>query len=347
MRRTLFLIASVLVSALFLYLALRGIPLNEIATSLQQANPAWIVVALVMGSLGLWTRGIRWRGLLQNRINPVEAFYMLCVAMLLNQLPMRAGEVARSALVTRSGVPFFTAATSIVVERLLDTLFVVIVLSLSLTQIPDAPPTITQAATLFGIAGIVALGSLLVFARRPQLARDLLAFVERLLPFIKKLPLHSLMEHILDGIKPLAHWRTAAHAIFWTIISWTFSLLTFYPTALALGVTDGAVIMTLLSVTMASFAIAIPVSVASIGPFEGAVIVSGQAVGIARALAGALGFLFHGITVLTYAIWGTVGLLALGVSLSDVLKSDKSNDKPDIEPIMAGESLSVNSGQIK
>ncbi len=341
MRRTLFLIASVLVSALFLFLALRGVPLDDILVSLQQANPAWVVVAFVMGTLGLWTRGIRWRGLLQNRVGNVEAFYMLCVGMLLNQLPMRAGEVARSALVTRSGVPFFTAATSIIVERLLDTLFVVIVLSLSLTQIPDVPPTITQAALLFGIAGIIAVGFLLVFARRPQLARDLLAFFERMLPFIKKLPLHSLMENILDGIKPLAHWRTAAHAIIWTIISWTFSLLTFYPTALALGVTDGVVMMTLLSVTMASFAIAIPVSVASIGPFEGAVIVSGQAVGMSRAVAGALGFLFHGITVLTYAIWGTVGLLALGVSLSDVLKSDQPDDQPDIAPTIAGESISV------
>ena len=100
MRRTVFLIASVLVSALFLYLALRGIPLDEIATSLQQANLAWIVVALVMGSLGLWTRGLRWRGLLQNRINRVEAFYMLSVAMLLRHsldLPAEAQVVEKAA----------------------------------------------------------------------------------------------------------------------------------------------------------------------------------------------------------------------------------------------------------
>jgi uncharacterized membrane protein YbhN (UPF0104 family) len=226
-----------------------------------------------------------------------------------------------------------------VVERLLDTLFVVITLSLTLTQIPDVPSTITQAATLFGIAGVVAVGFLLVFARRPQMARDLLAFFERVLPFIKKLPLHGLMENILDGIKPLAHWRTAAHAIIWTIIGWTFSLLTCYPLVRALGVTDEAVMMTLLSVSMASFAIAIPVSVASIGPFEGAVVVAGQALGIERVLAGAMGFLFHGLFVFTYAVWGTIGLIVLGVSLGDVMKSDKSADEPDTPPTVAGESI--------
>ncbi|MBZ0303515.1 MAG: flippase-like domain-containing protein, partial [Anaerolineae bacterium] len=133
MRRTLFLIASVVVSALFLWLALRDVPFEDVLVSLQQANVAWILIALLFGTIGLWTRGLRWRGLLNDRITPMGSFNMLCIAMLLNQLPLRAGEVARSALATRSGVPFFTAATSILVERLLDTLLVVILLAVSLT----------------------------------------------------------------------------------------------------------------------------------------------------------------------------------------------------------------------
>ncbi len=95
------------------------------------------------------SRAIRWRSLLNGRIRLADSFYILSIGMMLNQLPMRAGEVARSALATRAGIPFFTAATSIIVERLLDTLYVVIVLALALTQVPDAPPAITQAATLF------------------------------------------------------------------------------------------------------------------------------------------------------------------------------------------------------
>lgn len=336
MRRIVFFIASVVVSAVFLWLALRDVPVDEVLASLREANFFWILVALLCGTIGLWTRGLRWRGLLNNRIQPVASFYMLSIAMLLNQLPFRAGEVARSALAARSGVPFFTAATSILVERLLDTLLVVIVLGATLTQIPDAPPTITQAAGLFGVAGVVAVGVLLVFARRPQWARGLLAFFERILPFLKRLPLHNLLEHILDGIQPLANLRSAIQAIVLTIISWAFSFGTFYALALSMGIESGSIfVMTLLSVTMASFAIALPVSVAAIGPFEGAVRLSGQAVGVNAALSLSLGFLFHGVTILTYAIWGTIGLIVLGVSLGDVLKSNNQAAEPSHPEVQA------------
>lgn len=335
MRRSLFLIASVLVSALFLWLALRDVPLEDIATSIREADMLWIVVAIALGSIGLYTRGIRWNGLLNGRVGNADAFYILSIGMLLNQLPMRAGEVARSALATRSGVSFFTAATSIVVERLLDTLYVVIVLALALTQVPDAPPFITQSAMLFGMAGVVALVILLVFARRPQFARNTLAFFERLLPVLKRLPLHSLMESVLEGIQPLAQWRSAAHAILWTLISWTISLGTFYALTLSLGVDSSQVLMTLLSVTMASFAIALPVSVASIGPFEGAVRVSGQAVGLSTALGVSLGFIFHGVSILTYAIWGTVGLLRMGVSLSELMSRQPTEPQPEAPAMMS------------
>jgi len=322
-------IASILVSVLFLFLALNDVPITEIVSSLRQANLIWIFIALMMGTLALWTRAVRWRGLLQNRINLIESFYILSITMLLNQLPMRTGEVARTVLATRSGVPFFTGATSVLVERLLDTLSVVIVLSLTLTQVPDVSATITQTAILFGLVGIVALCLLFFFARYPQVARDLLGFFMNLIPIIQKLPLLSLMENILDGIKPLAHWHTATHAIVWTIISWGFSYLTGYFTVRALGIIDNTVVMTFLSITLASFAIAIPVSVASIGPFESAVLVAGQAINLGKAISGALGFLLHGIFVMTYIIWGTLGLIVLGVSLGDMLKSKNSEKESD------------------
>jgi uncharacterized protein (TIRG00374 family) len=325
MRRTVFLIASVIVSVVFLWLALRDVPVNEVLESLRGANLLWILVSLLCATIGLWTRGLRWRGLLNDRVQSVNSFYMLSIAMLLNQLPFRAGEVARSVLAARYGVPFFTAATSILVERLLDTLLVVIVLAATLTQIPNAPPTITQAATLFGIAGVIAVAVLLVFARKPDWARSLLTFFERILPFIKRLPLRSLLEHILDGIAPLANMRQALQAIVLTLVSWTFSAGTFYALAVAVGVGDGRELMTLLSVTMASFAIALPVSVAAIGPFEGAVRLSGDAVGLNSALSLSLGFLFHGVTILSYAIWGIVGLLVMGVSLGEVMNRKRED----------------------
>lgn len=335
MRRVIFLIASVVVSALFLWLTLRDIPLADVVESIRQANPLWIIVALGFIAAGLWTRAIRWRGLLDYKVETVQAFHMLNIAMLLNQLPFRAGEVARSLLVTRSGVPLFTAATSILVERLLDTLLVVIWLSIALTQIPDAPPAAAQAAALFGVAAVAAFIMMVIFARYPAIAHRVLAFIENLLPIIRRLNLGRLLDHILDGIKPLTQWRSALHAIAWTLISWTLSLGTFYCLLLSIGAQDSLFLMTVLSITLASFSIAIPISVAAIGPFEGAVRLAGDAVGMSPLLSTSLGFLFHGVTILGYAILGIIGLLALGVSLSDVLKGKDENAG---KPVATGES---------
>ena len=321
MRRTVFLIASVLVSALFLWLALRDVPLAEVLDSLQQANILWIIVSIATITIGMWTRAVRWRGLLGFRIPQLQGFYIIAITFLLNLLPLRAGEVARSVLATRSGVPFMTAATSIVVERLIDTLLVVVSLSLAFSRLPSVPEAATTAATLFGIGAVAAFVVLILLARRPQVAHRLLALAERILPFLKRLPLNRLLDNILEGLQPLTYWRSAVHAIGWTLISWSFSLATFYTLELALGIGDPEqrFMTAVLGVGLASFSIAIPVSIASIGPFEAAVIVSGQAVGLPDVTATSLGFLFHGATILGYAIWGGLGLIVMGVSLSEIV----------------------------
>lgn len=343
MRRTIFIAASVLVSGVFLWLAVRDVPMDEILASISQANLLWILLGMFFVAAGLWTRAIRWRALVNYKVDQVEAFHILNITMILNQLPLRAGEVARTLLATRSGVPILTGATSIVVERLLDTLLVVIWLSIALTQLPEAPESATSAAALFGVAGVVAFILLIVFARYPRIAHSILEFVERLLPFIKRLNLGRLLDHVLDGAKPLAHWRSAAHAIIWTIISWTMSALTFICLLLALNIQDNLLVMAIISLTLASFSIAIPVTVASIGPYQGAVRVAGDAVGLAPTLSLSAGFLIHGVNILAYAILGGIGMLAMGVSLSEVMQAaqsgsaDTAEDSADNAPAVAGE----------
>lgn len=326
MRRMIFLIASVLVSGLFLYLALRDVPLEQIVENIRQAEIGWMLLGALTVALGLWTRAIRWRGLVNNKVPVLQAFHMWNITMMLNQLPLRAGEVARSLLATRSGVPLMTAATSILVERLLDTLLVVIWLSIALTQSPTAQPDAVQVAALFGVASVVGFAVLIFFARVPAVPHRILALMERLLPFLKRLHLERLLDHVLDGIQPLTHWRTASHAILWTLISWGVSLVTFCCLLMAIGIRENVVLMATLSLTLASFSIAIPVSVASLGPYQGAVRWAGDiagltatSVGLARVLSA--GFLLHGVNIAVYAILGVAGMMAMGVSLGDVMKA--------------------------
>lgn len=327
MRRTLLVIASIIVSVVFMYFVLRDVPLDAVLESAQQANPLWLLISFGMITMTIVTRGIRWRGLLDNRISQRDAFFIMSVTFLLNQLPLRAGEVARSLLATGRGVPLLTAATSIVIERMLDTLLVVLSLLLALSQLSTVPPTVSQSAALFGVLGVIAFAILLVFARYPQLAHRLLNTIFKIIPPLRKLPLESLLDNVLDGLKPLTNPRRFAHAISWTLIAWAFSYGGMLTLLIALNIVDVDMLMTsILGVSLASFSVAIPVSVAAIGPFEAAIAITGEIVGMENIQAVTLGLIVHGVTVLTYVVWGVVGLLAMGVSLGDVLGQAKRED---------------------
>jgi uncharacterized membrane protein YbhN (UPF0104 family) len=163
--------------------------------------------------------------------------------------------------------------------------------------------------------------------------------MQRLIPPLKRLPLENLLNHVLNGLKPLTHWRSALHAIIWTLISWAISWSTVYCCVRALGIEATPVdlwLLAALALTLASLSIAIPLSLASLGPFQGAVILAGQAVGLAGtppldAMAAALGFLFHGVNVLGYIVWGGLALLVMGVSLSEIV-SGKAKDTDQTAP---------------
>ncbi len=338
MRRTIFLIASVVVSVFFLWVALRGVDFQQVMQSIQQAEIGWIIVSFIGITAGLWTRGVRWQGLLDFKPALVKTCHILNLGFLLNLLPLRVGEVARSILIMREGVPVVTAATSVVLERLIDTLLVVIMLVFSITNISNTPPEIIQPTTIFGAAVVFAFAVMVFFARFPAIGHRVLATVERVLPFLKRLGLDKLFDQLLDGLKPLTHLKSAIFAIAWTLISWAFSILTLYALIRALNITgsNGApldessrLLLTILGLSLAALGNAVPISVAGIGPFEATILLAGQTIGIPKESAISLGFLFHGVNIVGYAVWGIIGLLATGVSLGDVMNGGRKVEAPE------------------
>lgn len=332
MRRGLLFGASIVVSAVFLWLALRDVPLADVWAGIQRADVGWLIVSFfgVVGAQA--TRAVRWRGLVNDKIPLVRTFHILNIMMMLNQVPLRAGELARVLLATRSGVPLVTGATSIVVERLIDIVAVVVLLAFALSRLPNVDPLVVQTATLFGAGAVIGFVVLILFARYPAFAHRFLMGVEARLPFLKRVNLARRLEEMIDGLKPLTHAGSAAHALGWTVIAWGFSLATFYAVQRSLSL-DGydLWLAAALTVPLVAFSIAIPVTVASLGPFQGAVRIGLEAMGVAALNSTTLGFLFHGVTVISYAAWGVVGFLIMGVSLRDVMTSQQQQKEQQKE----------------
>lgn len=328
-RRLLFLIASIVVSVLSLILVLQNVPIEEVIVSIQQADGGYLIIAFIFVSLSMFTRGVRWWGLLGFRIPVVQSIHIMSVTFLGNQLPFRMGEVARSLLAIRGGVPVITSATSIIVERLVDMLVVVLLIAVSVTQLTDTPAEVTQTATFFGILAVIGFVTLLILARIPDTTHRILDTILNWIPILKHLPLKTMLDHVLEGLQPLTQFRTLLFTLAWTAIAWSCSLAVSYILHLALGIETNYVVSVSLGIALASLSLALPVSVAALGPFEAAIVLTGQLVGMDPINAVSLGFLLHGMSVLGYAVWGVIGLLALGVSPDTAFKAKNTPSKED------------------
>ena len=235
-RRQLFIIASLFVSAASLLLILRDVPMSEVLAAMRDADARYLLAAVFVASpLALFSRGVRWWGLLSRRLPLSQAAHMVNIMFLGNQLPLRLGEVARGLLAARAGLPLVTSATSIVVERLIDTLVVVLLIALSLSQLPDAPPEISESAAVVGIAAVAGFALLLGLAAAPSFAERSLERILTALPLLKRLRLESALAYLLDGLKPLTNPRALLDSLFWTALAWTFSMPAFFLAAPGAG----------------------------------------------------------------------------------------------------------------
>ena len=313
-RRLVFIIASVAVSAVSLYLILRVAPLSDVIENLRSADPLYLLLAFLAVVMSLLTRAIRWWILLNRRITMLESFHMICVMFLGNQLPLRLGEVARGVLATRRGVPLVISGTSIVVERLIDVLMLALVIAATVSMMPTAPAELTDKGLLFGALALFGFLTLLFFAHVPAAAYILLNKLLSALPPLRGLPLRRVLDHLLDGLQPLTDFRTLLSTAVWTALAWAAALAALYVLHLALGIEVNYALSLPLGLSLTTISIAMPVSIASLGPFEAAILATGRLVGMSDVEAISLGFLLHGVSLFSYAIWGTIGLLALGAS---------------------------------
>src|SRR5690606_13455308 len=141
-------------------------------------------------------------------------------------LPLRIGEVARLLLANRvkPPVPVLKAASSVILERMLDLLAVLLLLGFALAASPTLPEEYRRAASVMVPLLVVGFVVLVIFASQRALVHGLLALFMRWLPFMERLNLSQWLDQFLDGLLPLTRPGLLLRALFWTAASWGFSV---------------------------------------------------------------------------------------------------------------------------
>ncbi|MEO8035739.1 MAG: lysylphosphatidylglycerol synthase transmembrane domain-containing protein, partial [Acidobacteriota bacterium] len=175
MKRILQLTFVALLTIFFLGLFLWKSNLHQVGHILASTNWWWLLVGLAVNFGALLFRTARWR-LIISRDDP-PGFYATFFAntmgyMLSTVLPIRAGDVARPALLARrSNVRFATALGTVLTERVLD-LFAILILFVTFCLMhwreyaasPDTagPFLIVRSAAIAGASILIALFVFLV-----------------------------------------------------------------------------------------------------------------------------------------------------------------------------------------
>lgn len=317
------LLVGVVISVSFLWLALRDMDWHEVRTVVQDARWGYVPLILLIWSGGLTARALRWYYLMGERVPWWKVFHIHNIGFLINStLPFRVGEIVRAYLVSREQtlVSGWAALTSILTERILDVLALIIILALVLPTLPLEAALASTGMVVGGVA-VLAFVILLVSARNPAWIYAIVDNVVQLLPIVERLGPKRLVERALDGLRPLTDRRGLLRIGFWTAISWVLALFEVWSLALLFpNWPESATLFAGLALALvgASLSIIIPFTPAGVGPFEAAVIFALGVGGVPKELGATYAVVWHTGLVLFYALWGIIGLLTLGLSPAQV-----------------------------
>lgn len=222
---------GVIISAGFLYLALRGLHLDEVWGTIRQANFIWIFPGVVIYFVGVWVRAWRWKFMLRPIKNiPIKTmFHVVCIGYMGNNIyPARAGEVLRAVVLKkREGVPISASLATVIVERIFDG---VVMLGFVILNLPGLTKQISDntvvdrihALTLWG--SLAFLGALAVFLlaamfpARGELVANF--FIGHLVPQRWREKILAIVQRFLTGLEFLRSPQEVLLIFFSSILIW-------------------------------------------------------------------------------------------------------------------------------
>lgn len=284
----------------FVWLILRSVSGEELGDVLSQTRTRWVITALVLFLAGYVCRIIRWRIMLL-RDNP-DLSWVTCAVPFMgsiaanNVLPFRAGDVLRAVAFTKwLGVSTTSTIATLLVERLLDLLSLLIVLGTALVIFDLSNGS---AGMLIGISGtsliLIGLG-VMVFLLFPQLFEPLVRSILRGVayaspPLADKLTEFS--EKIFDTLRHLARGPRMTLLVLWSAGVWGFEGAVFFACAMALpAITDPQV--SLLALPVGTLATLLPSTPGYVGTFDYFVIEAMEVMGNPGVAATAFALLVH------------------------------------------------------
>ncbi len=325
------------------------------------AKWTWILVATLIHVFSFVLRGWRWQVLVKpvKRVGFWQAFNPLMIGFTCNTvLPLRVGEFARPAVfAAKEHVSFSASLATVVLERVLDMLAVLVALGIAVTfvQAPNAEPAapaavvaqadgpaaqaapaepsaaaaaLSQIKKWGKIVGPIALLAVVVFfvlGARPKHAERLLKKCTSFFPHAIQDKLVDFFDKFVVGLQSLEDKKDAGWLVFWTAVVWFDIVLVYWVTAFAFGIPLTLIGATLCFV-LAAAAVAAPQAPGFLGPFQVAVQFGLAMLHVDATSAASYAIMLWIISMIPTVALGFACMALGGISFADVRRHEPEPD---------------------
>jgi uncharacterized protein (TIRG00374 family) len=320
-RRWLLLILGLVISAVFLYLALDGLSLDAVWQDLKEANYWWIVPGVAVYFVAVWARTWRWHYLLRpiKRVKLSRLFPVVVIGYMGNNVyPFRAGEVIRAYVLERNeDVKISASLATIVVERLFDGLVMLIFVFVALPFAPVPPPydriVIWMTVLFFG-----ALAVFILLALKPEFTRRLYTRIfEAILPDgkVREFTLTQ-ADRFLDGLASLRGPRELLMTLVSSTLIWLTETTKYWFVMHAFDFKVSFFVLMLMTAVV-NLATTLPSSPGYVGTFDEPGIEILKAFGVRENIAAAYTLVLHAALWLPITLLGFYYMVQQGINWRD------------------------------
>jgi uncharacterized protein (TIRG00374 family) len=301
-----------------------------------KADYLWLIPATVLYAISIWGKVVRWRLLFYPRqdIRQSRLFAAMMVGYMGNTiLPARLGEVARAYLVSKAErggkigevtegtkskeggeeMSVTLALSTIVVEKILDILILLLFLALLLPFVA-LPTWVQRSSLILGLAFLALFAVIMTFAYQRERMLRFIGSVLQLVPYFHKRGSHAAISHrpsaitsqlvtALSGFAVLRQTQLHITLWGWSLAIWGVSALFVYSVMLAFHIAAPFTAAVLL-LCVTNLGMTVPSSPGYIGVYHYLVVTVLLLFGVGRELALSYAFVLHLLAFLPVSLLG-------------------------------------------
>ena len=309
-----------LLAGTLLWFSFREVEWNSFVNGFRSADFRWIGLSMIISVLAFWIRALRWRLImlpLGRRVTRMDSWHGINIGYITNFALPRAGELARCGVITkRTGLPFETVAGTVVLERSIDMLSLLLVSAGVMIFFWDSfggfidKQIISSLEEKFS-AELLLIGLVIVFA--------FILFLYIVWKYRKSHPVFAkiisrvkgVLQGLVSGFKMQQKWFFIIYTILLWICYWLMSyttILSFTGSGIELGPQDALFLM-----MVGSFGWVIPVQ-GGIGAYHLIISLALYTVyGISQTTGVIFATISHGSQAVTMLIFGAISLLTITI----------------------------------